>query len=555
MRRRFLKWLGHDSWTARRVWLTGFLAFFTLSAAWALATPLTASPDEPSHMVRAAATARGEFHGTPVEKRIYDNGKWIMQPQTAYKLPKQYDYMLIMHECYTTYLDRPASCAKPMSSGSEQGLAGSTAAANNPAYYVAVGWASLVSDGPAGLYAMRLVSAGLCAALLASAVVTAAQWSRRRSYPLMGLMIAATPMALFLNGSVNPNSIEICSAVLLWSAVLALFLDPQPALTNRRLARAGIATIALVNVRQLGPVWVLGILACALLASERGVVRDLIRKRAAWMWSGGIVAATASGFLWSAQSNTLVISAVTHPSYTFGKAARHTFDLSGMYVDSMIGLFGWLDTMSPAGTRIGWYGVVAFVVLLAFAFSRRREALALAGLVFAIFAIPIIAQGEQAKHLGYIWQGRYTLAIAVGLPLLATGILAKRLQLAKIPAESRLLLTLVSVTGFAGFLAFFFTLHRYAVGTSGPLFRIHPKWSPPGGFLFTCFVYLAGLVLLVWPILASHLGTALPGRDAEAEGTGESASTDASVPPARAALDMPNAPTDPLPVFTTAAEN
>jgi hypothetical protein len=514
MQRRFLKWLGHDAWTTRRVWLTGFLAFFALSAAWALATPLTASPDEPSHMVRAAATARGEFTGQQFDRRIYDGGKWVMQSQTGYKLPSQYDYILIMHECYTAHLDKPASCAKPMTSGSKEGIAGSTAAANNPLYYLAVGWPSLLNDGQAGLYGMRLVSAGLCAALLASAVVTAAQWSRRRSYTLLGTMVAATPMTLFLNGSVNPNSIEICSALLLWSAALALFLDPEPTLTNRRLARAGIATIALVNVRQLGPLWVIGILLCAIIASDGGVLRTLVRKRAVWAWSGGVMAATLSGFLWSLHSNTLVIAAVNHPAYTFGRAARHTFDLSGMYVDSLIGLFGWLDTPAPAGTRVAWYAVTLFLALLAFAFSRRREALALTGLVLAIVVIPIVAQGEQAQHLGYIWQGRYILAVAVGLPLLSSGILAKRLQFSKAPAESRLLLTLATVTGLAGFNAFFFTLHRYAVGAYGALIRIHPKWSPPGGFLFTCFVYLVGLTLILWPILASHLGTALPGRDA-----------------------------------------
>jgi hypothetical protein len=542
-------WLGRDTWKPWRIWVTGFLAFFALSAAWALATPLTASPDEPSHMVRAAATARGQLHGTAIEKRIFDNGRWVMQPQTVYKLPMQYDYIQIMHECYTTELDLSASCAAPMSSGSEEGYAGSTAAANNPTYYVAVGWGSLISNGPAGLYGMRLVSAALCSALLASAVVTAAQWSRRRSYPLLGTMIAATPMVLFLNGSVNPNSVEVCSAMLLWSAILALFLDPQPALTNRRLARAGIATIALVNVRQLGPVWVVGILMCALLASERGVVRDLLRKRAVWAWSGGVVVATLAGFVWSAQSNTLVISAVTHPAYTFGKAARYTFNLSGMYADSLIGLFGWLDTPSPAGTLVAWYGVIAFVVLLAFSFSRRREALAVVGLLFAIFAVPIVAQGLQAKHLGYIWQGRYILAIAVGLPLLATCILAKRLQISKAPAESRLLLTLVAVIGFAGFNSFFFTLHRYAVGEAGPLFRIHPKWSPPGGFLFTCFLFLIGLTLLVWPVLASHLSAALPDQDSKMAVL--EPSKVAAMPPTPAANGVP---VEPVTLFTPATE-
>ena len=65
MRHRLAAGLAPDTWTPRRVWLTAFLAFFALSAAWALATPLTAAPDEPFHMVKAAATVRGQLHGSP----------------------------------------------------------------------------------------------------------------------------------------------------------------------------------------------------------------------------------------------------------------------------------------------------------------------------------------------------------------------------------------------------------------------------------------------------------------------------------------------------------
>ena len=65
MRHRLVAGLAPGTWTPRRVWLTAFLAFFALSAAWSLATPLTAAPDESFHMVKAAATVRGQLHGSP----------------------------------------------------------------------------------------------------------------------------------------------------------------------------------------------------------------------------------------------------------------------------------------------------------------------------------------------------------------------------------------------------------------------------------------------------------------------------------------------------------
>jgi hypothetical protein len=101
----------------------------------------------------------------------------------------------------------------------------------------------------------------------------------------------------------------------------------------------------------------------------------------------------------------------------------------------------------------------------------------------------------------------------VGLPLLSTAILSKRIDLVKRATESRLLLTMVTSIAIGSFTAFFFTLHRYSVGTHGALVQIHPRWSPPGGFMLVTLLYAAGLVLQMWPIAASHLATALPGQD------------------------------------------
>ena len=61
MRRRLAAGLRPATWSPLRVWIVAFLAFFSLTAAWALASPLTAVPDEPSHMIKAAATVRGQL--------------------------------------------------------------------------------------------------------------------------------------------------------------------------------------------------------------------------------------------------------------------------------------------------------------------------------------------------------------------------------------------------------------------------------------------------------------------------------------------------------------
>ncbi|MFD0630773.1 DUF2142 domain-containing protein [Catenulispora yoronensis] len=268
MRRRLAAGLTPGTWSPLRVWLTAFLAFFALSAAWALASPLTSVPDEPAHIVKAAATVRGQLHGTPIAVTTHSWNQTHVVPMTGYRLPSAYAALNNLHECYFANAHIPASCAQGPGNQPGTAIAGTTAGANNPLYYLAVGWPSLLSGGTVGMYAMRLVSAALCAAMLASAVVTAFQWSRRRRYPLAAVLAAATPMVMFLNGSVNPNSLEASAAILLWTAVLSLLTDPRPELAPRLLTRAGLATLALVSVRQLGPAWALVIITCAVLAAS-----------------------------------------------------------------------------------------------------------------------------------------------------------------------------------------------------------------------------------------------------------------------------------------------
>ena len=494
------------AWSPLRVWLTAFLAFFALSAAWALASPLTSVPDESSHIVKAAATVRGQLHGTPITVATHSWDQTTLLPMTGYRLPSAYADLTTLHECYFANAGVPASCAQ--SPGAQSGvlLAGTTAGANNPLYYWAVGWPSLLSDGPLGMYAMRLVSAALCAAMLASAVVTAFQWSRRRRYPLAAVLAAATPMVLFLNGSVNPNSLEASSAILLWAAVLSLLTDPRPELVPRLLTRAGLATLALVSVRQLGPAWALVIIACAVLAGQRGALRTVLRRPAVWLWSAAIGTVGLGSFAWTAKFSVLGSTASTFPELTFWVAAKHTFDSSMDYLRQMVGFFGWLDVKPPYHLSELWFVPVLALLAAACAVGKVREVAALVLLAVSVIAIPVLAQGRQAQTLGYIWQGRYLLAVAVGLPLLAAAILTKREprpgRLNR--AVHRLPPAITASTLLLGFLMFYTTLRRYMVGAYGPWFPLHPAWSPPGTLIPVVLLYLLGAGLAALVVLGSR---------------------------------------------------
>jgi hypothetical protein len=506
MRYRLAAGIAPGTWTARRVWLTAFLGFFLLAAAWALASPLTSVPDEPWHMVKAAATVRGQFHGTPITVTEHSRSGTSQIPMTGYRLPTAYSFLTNLHECFYTNPHVPASCARALTAQSGTALAGTTAGSNNPLYYLAVGWPSLLSGGPLGMYGMRLVSAALSSAMLASAVVTAFQWSRRRRYLMTAVLAAATPMVLFLNGAVNPNSLEATSAILLWMAVLSLLTDPRPEMVPRLLTRVGVASLALVSVRQLGPAWALVIIVCAALAGQRGALRDTLRRRTVWLWTAIVGVVGLGSIAWTARFSVLGTTAANHPNLTFSVAARQTFADSTAYLRQMIGYFGWLDVQPPYHLASLWYIPVLALLIGACLVGGPREVTALVLLAVSVVAIPVVAQGRQAQTLGYIWQGRYMLAVAAGLPLLAAAVLAKREPrwswLDRL--VNRLPAPVTASTLVLGFLMFYTTLRRYAVGTRGPLLTLHPSWSPPGTIVGVVLLYLVGAGLVALVMLAGR---------------------------------------------------
>ncbi|QMU79341.1 DUF2142 domain-containing protein [Streptacidiphilus sp. PB12-B1b] len=472
----------------RSIWLAGFAFFLTLMAAWSLATPLTAAPDEPAHILRAASVVRGQFNGPPVVQEVKIADFISKEVITGIRLPERYASLNDMFRCYAFNVNRPAGCA-PDFHGTEQVASMTTSAGRyNPVYYLAVGWPSLLLNGSDSVYAMRLLTAVLCAALLASAVVTASEW-RRRGVAVLGVLAAATPMVLFLGGVVNPNAVECAAGILAWTAVLSVFMSPDPALLNRRLAAAGIASASLFCIRPLGLAWVAATITVGLLVNERGTLPSIIRRRAFWVWTAVSGVAFVAGELWN----------ITHPDHSSLRSAltpeavaMWTFHASGQYVDQMVGNFGWLNTPVPAVTLLIWLGVIVALALLALTCCRRREALPLLAIAVGIFVIPI-AGSTLDYRLGPIWQGRYLLAFAAGLPVLSAFVIARRNPLPG-PARRRLVTITALLLAFANLAAFYWALHRYLVGINGALLPRHVHWQPPGTWMLWTAVYGLGLL-------------------------------------------------------------
>jgi predicted membrane protein DUF2142 len=508
--------------TSRRLFLSAFAVFFALSASWSLASPLGSAPDDPAHMIKAAATARGEINGVP--GYIEAGG---LQPVRYYNVPASYaalesaDSALL---CYAFHPETPASCGHSDLHATGLVSVPTTAGHYNPIYYAAVGWPSLFAPGATGMYLMRLVSALLCSLMLAAAVFLAAQW-RRPAFPLLGVSCAATPMVLFLDGMVTPNAPEASSAVLAWTAALSITMDPRPELLKRRLTLLAIGLAVLANVRPLGAEWIAAILAVALIVKRRGALAGMLRSRAVWVAAAVTAVAGLFGVGWSVTHGDSA-KVPYQPNFAFRPAAHFTLSVTEGYIKGLVGVFGWLDTPSPAITYYFWLGVITLMMVIAWACGRLLQGLAVLGLLAGVIFIPVVAQGIEAKHVGYIWQGRYLLAFAVGLPILAGAVISQRGIQIPSAFQRRIVVVALLLLAFSDFAAYFHAMRRYVVGLGKSLILRHAHWEPPGTWPLLLLLYAVALAaFLVLMIAASG------GRD-EADPSpdhGESAPEEAAV--------------------------
>lgn len=493
----------------RRVFATALAVVFCAMALWSAATPLYAAPDEPVHVIKAAAVARGQLVGQTAGASQEAFGM-VTVPGT-YGLPANRNSPTCFHRAPTV----PASCAPAIAPSPAATHAWIYVARYPPLYYALVGLPSLLGDSTATIYGMRLVSALLSALMIALAVMVAVCYSRRR-LALVGVGVAATPMVLFLGGVVNPSGLEVSAAIAAWTAGSVLVVerldDPPPGL----IAALGVAAAVFELVRSLSPFW-LALSAVTLLGvADLRRLRALLRRRDAKVVLAVVLVLGALACAWILGEHSTAVYARSGLGPTAEATILETsFAHNDFYIPTMIGVFGWFDTWAPTFTYLAWYAMVGALVLVAAVLGRRRDALVLAGLALAVVVVPVLISSSQVHRYGYTWSGRDTLPLAVGLPILAGALLGGTGITAR---AARLAARLAPVLVCAQFAAFFEALRRYAVGTRGPDFGFlwHAAWSPPGGFALA----LAGeaVVLVAGARLLAAAVRGAPGPRAAAAG-------------------------------------
>lgn len=471
----------------RREWWVSFAIFAVLGMLWATALPLFGSPDEPAHVTRAVSVARGEWIGERIPGLT---GGWreVEVPQIVVKGNDV--------GCFAFRNAVTAACLDYR--GSNRIVqARTTAGTYFPAYYFITGLPSLITAQARGVYLMRYLSAIVCGALLASALASVRSFPNRR-VGAIGLAVAVTPMVLFVNGTVNPSSLEISAAIAAWASAFALIAASADEPLDRRLViRVAVAFSALGLARLFAPMWIIAILGTVGLVAGITVIRRLLRERGLQMAALVIAIATLSQIVW----NVLIKPVDTGTSVDVSRyeLIRNTIGRSGFFYDSMIGNFGWLTVHAPYLTIVVWTAAIGLVLALGLAVSSRRASIALLLVAGATALLPLVSEYREVPIIGPFWQGRYTLPLAVGVPIVASYLIGASSIGARL-ARSRLALVVGIALGAGHFLGFAQTLRRFTVGSNGPFrYWSGASWAPPFGALPVTLAFIAVLVVwLVW---------------------------------------------------------
>ncbi|WP_024287626.1 DUF2142 domain-containing protein [Cellulomonas sp. KRMCY2] len=453
----------------RSVFWGAWAALMLLATAWILGNPLMASPDEPAHTVKAASVVRGQLLGP--------DGAGGSEVQVPYF----YNLVTAYPVCYMFDADATGVCdPEPVEELDAEAVSVTPAGRYNPLYYAIVGLPTLLPPGDGVLYAMRLISAALCTFLLALGLRALAQ-APRPAWSILGVAGALTPMVVFLTSTVNPAAVEIAAAFALWCQLLTLLRHPDPGRTVHRMAWIAVSATFLVNARGLSLLYCAVIVAVVLLVSPWSAFVDVVRTRGAWPSLAVIGVACVAAAGWVLGSNSLGSGGeVIDPNLTFAGAAKISVLSTNNYVVNMVGQFGWMDTFLETWVYMAFAAGAGVVTLLALAAGTWRERTALVLVAGLSLVLPIVIHASQARYLGIIWQGRYILPVAIGLPLLAGYVLARRLG--DVPRDLGVALATVvaGVVAAVQLLAFGENLHRYVNGELGAWLSIEPDaWLPP----------------------------------------------------------------------------
>jgi hypothetical protein len=349
------------------------------------------------------------------------------------------------------------------------------------------------------------------------------------------VLVALTPMAWGSFAVVTPSAIAIGGAIALWTGLL--FADAASPRHARWLVALGWA--ALVLPRRDGLVWACIALVVALGQSGRTfaqwwrwlrpaqsvvIVASALAVIAWGVTSGSrvtrlvavapllVVAAEAVRWSWrrtqTAVARAALIAAVSavavvgtavvvarRPGGWDRELATRVVGETGNNLIEAIGVLGWLDAPPPAGAlalAVAAVGVLGAASLVAGPTQMRWAGI----LLLVTIASSWVFELYEGNVSGTYWQGRYSLPLLVGIPLLlAASPLPAAVAARAASCAGTIALVVVNVAAWAA-------ARRWAVGTGGSLlpwdWDTFDSPAPPALLLVALAALSAGLLATLW---------------------------------------------------------
>ncbi len=465
-----------------------------LLLAWAGGQPPGAAPDEAAHLVKGIGLTNGQLRGDATTARPPRGDTFLAGYARAYEVPGSYEFPS-SPPCYKASAARSARClaVDPGGVRSPQDRSGAVLGKEPPGRAV-----SYVSPYPPAPYLLPGIFGrwggdarthfllGRIGQVLSVLALLALALRRSTAMERLGLLLALTPMSLFLMGSVNPSGLSVAAALTLVAAGLRLARAPS----RIDAVAVVLAGTVLSFSRPEGPL--LTVAAAATVLGLAGVRRRMAVVGAL------LAAAVLGGLAW-----TLLLlprlSGVAGGGDGGSLRSSVRDSVKGLFelTRELVGLFGWQDVVLPLPLPLLWLAALLLLLLLALAVGTWRERLVLLALCASVPAAVVVEQALLLDPIGATMQARYVLPLAVLVPVAAGWVLARS------PMGDRALEAVAAaavILAGVHVLALWVDGRRYATGTDGSLLTwpFTAQWTPLGGWAPWLACALAGGALVAW---------------------------------------------------------
>ncbi len=474
----------HLAGGSRRTW-TAITAssLALLLASWLLLIPLLGGTDEAQHAIASYADAHlithrpSPYSYQPAVQAIREPGTFAFLPAESYclALGRTANCRVPIDLC--AFFEHSNRCNEPLIGSNRPSAAMTYTARYPPTYFSLVGLPTFVSTSPGVLYAMRMVAAIINGLLLFGALFAVFRWGRRPGL-IAGLAVALAPSVLALSVVINPSGLEVCAALCAWTAgiLLATTGGPPPLALTRM---TGLGATALALSRPSSPAWLALIVIVVGLIARPSRRRELLADTHLRRWGLIALVATIFTMTWVVLVHSgEVLTTIGYRTRSNGQNMIMTLRMSETWLHQTIGLLGRTLFYVPTTTLMLWSAAgLALIVagLLGCRGAHRGRKLALPFIMVVTLAVPYGLSLLWHQNPEFIDSGRYGLPAAVGIALVAGGLMPSTRTMTRLTVGIIVACGIGEVVAFAGMLNLFSHGTRALPWKGGTL----GTWSPP----------------------------------------------------------------------------